>query len=291
MVDPKASDPAKEHPRPSTLGARVGKDLGPRVASGVVMAVAAAAFTWAGGWPFAGMILAIGVVLAWEWSRVVRGPDFDVAMIAHMVAAGTAVILSAIGAIGLSILALLIGAILVILLTVGHHPALSSLGVWYAGLPAIALLWFRQDPVYGLAAVAFLIVIVVVTDTAAYFSGRLIGGPRVWPRVSPNKTWAGLIGALIGSALAGAGIATLLPHTSGAKLAALAALLALMAQAGDFAESALKRKFGAKDASNIIPGHGGIMDRVDGLVAAVIVAAMIAAFANIQAPAQGLLTW
>lgn len=272
-------------------GGRVGKDLLPRVISGVVMAAVALGLTYAGFYPFAGMILVISVVVSWEWGRVVRGVGVDATLLAHVVAVVAAVALVTMQLVGLGVLALLIGAILVGLLASGRHPLTSAAGVAFAGLPAVALIWLRDDPRFGLSAVLFVMVIVVVTDTAAYFSGRLIGGPKLWPRVSPNKTWAGLLGAVLASAVAGAIFAPAVPGAHAAKLALLGAVLAVIAQGGDLAESALKRRFGAKDASNIIPGHGGFMDRIDGLVTASVAAALFGAFLNVQEPARALLQW
>jgi phosphatidate cytidylyltransferase len=120
-------------------------------------------------------------------------------------------------------------------------------------------------------------------------SGRLLQGPLLWPRVSPNKTWSGFIGALAASALVGALFWLVVPGSSPVRLAVVGALLALVAQAGDLAESALKRRFGAKDAGSILPGHGGVMDRVDGLVAAASAVGLAAAAINMHAPAQALL--
>ncbi len=280
-----------EPPKGPAPGGRVGKDLIPRVISGVVMAAVALGLTYAGFLPFAAMILVVSVIVAWEWGRIVRGVDVDVVTIAHIAAAVVAISLVAMGLVGLALLALLIGAFLVGLLATGRHPWMSAGGVAFAGLPGVALVWLRDDVAYGLLAVVFIMAIVVVTDTAAYFSGRLIGGPRLWPSVSPNKTWAGLMGAVSASAVAGAAFASLVPGASGLKLAILAAVLAVVAQAGDLAESALKRRFGAKDASNIIPGHGGFMDRIDGLVTAAIAAAVFGAVLNVQEPARAMLQW
>jgi phosphatidate cytidylyltransferase len=288
MAQPPRSEPPAES---SEAKSRIGNDLWPRVLSGVVMVAVTAGLTVAGLWPFAGLLLAVSGFVAWEWGRIVRGVQSDVVMVVHLGVVTVAVALVAMQLPGLALLALLIGAILVTLLCIGRSPGLSALGVGFAGLPAVALIWLRADEPYGLWAVLFVMAMVVVTDTAAYFSGRLIGGPKLWPRVSPSKTWAGLGGAVVGSALAAAAFASLVPKANPLHLALLGAVIAVVAQAGDFAESALKRKFGTKDASQIIPGHGGFMDRVDGLVTAAIFAALFAAVVNIHAPAQALLTW
>jgi phosphatidate cytidylyltransferase len=128
-----------------------------------------------------------------------------------------------------------------------------------------------------------------MTDTAAYFSGRTIGGPKLWPAVSPKKTWAGLIGGVSGAALVGAVFPTLTGSGFSVWLAILGLVLGLIAQAGDLAESALKRHYGLKDASDLIPGHGGFMDRMDGVVTASVFAALVALAIDAYAPARALL--
>lgn len=268
---------------------RVGADLVPRIISGVVMAAIAFGLTYAGPMPFAGLLLFAGMILAWEWGHMVRGATVDATMVAHIATVAAAVVLAAMGQIGLALIALSIGAILVGLLAMGHHAILSGVGVVFTGLPAVALIWLRNDGDLGFLAVLFVLLAVIATDTSAYFSGRLIGGPKIWPRVSPNKTWSGLIGAIIGAALVGIAVSQFLPGARPVRLAAIGALLAVIAQVGDFAESALKRRFGAKDASALIPGHGGLMDRVDGLVTAAVAAGLIAAASNLYAPARALL--
>jgi phosphatidate cytidylyltransferase len=291
MADPADHD-ASSSPAPAGgLMARVGKDLVPRFGSAVVLAAAVAGLTWLGGVAFAAMLLGVCGIVAWEWSRIIRGGVFDVAMIVHIGVVALAIGLATYGLIGLAVLALVIGAILLNLLTVGRHPGLSALGVPYAGLPAVALIWLRGDEPWGVWAVGFLVLAVAATDVGAYFAGRLIGGPKLWPRVSPNKTWAGLIGAMATSAVVAALFAQFVIGAHAGKLAALAVILALVAQAGDLGESMLKRRFGAKDASNIIPGHGGFMDRVDGLVTAAVFAALVAAALDMRAPAKALLLW
>jgi phosphatidate cytidylyltransferase len=137
--------------------------------------------------------------------------------------------------------------------------------------------------------VLFILLAVAATDTAAYFTGRTIGGPKLWPAVSPNKTWSGLAGGVTAAALTG----VVFPYVSGSGwsswLAGLGLFLGLVAQGGDLAESALKRHFGLKDASNLIPGHGGFMDRMDGIVTASVAAALIALASEAYAPARALL--
>jgi phosphatidate cytidylyltransferase len=275
--------------RPSGFGARVGSDLKTRVVSGVVLVGGLLALTIMGDLPFAMLLTLVGGVVAWEWGRIVRGADMDVATAAHAGTVVAAVVLTAMGQPFLGLLAVAIGMVLVGLLSFGRSAILSATGVAYAGLPVISLVWLRADSPHGLKAVLFIILTVAVVDTAAYFSGRLMGGPKLWAAVSPNKTWAGFGGAVVGGAVAGLITAWLVASTDVPALGFTGAVLAVVAQAGDLAESALKRAFGAKDASALIPGHGGAMDRVDGIIAASIAAAVWGAWINVHHPAGALL--
>jgi phosphatidate cytidylyltransferase len=271
------------------LADRLGPDMGLRLLSGTLLAGAVALCLFAGTAPFAGLVVAVAMLLGWEWGRLVHGHDAEVVVAVTILTAGGAGVLAAMGLVGLGLLALAIGAILAIVLSLGNNGVFSGVGVLYAGLPAIAMIWLRSDYARGLMAVVFLIVVIVTADTAAFVCGRLIGGPRLWPRVSPNKTWAGLVGALLASTLMGALFWLLVRDASPLRLAAVAGLLAFVAQVGDLAESALKRRFGAKDSSFLIPGHGGVMDRVDGLVAAASVAGLFSMAVNVHWPARALL--
>ena len=197
--------------------------------------------------------------------------------------------LAAFGYVGLGLLALPIGAILATLLSLGRNSVFSALGVFYSGVPPVALIWLRSDAALGLLAAIFVIVIVIASDTAGFIAGRLLGGPKLWPRVSPNKTWAGLVGALAASSIIAALFWFAIPESSAVRLAATGVVLSLVAQAGDLAELAIKRRFGAKDASSLIPGHGGVMDRVDGLVAAASAVGLAAFAINVHSPAHALL--
>lgn len=271
------------------LRTRLGSDFNPRLVSALVMAAIAALCTFLGSAAFAAMVAVVTVLLSWEWGRLVHGREGGVVIAVHIAAAGGAAVLAAFGYVGLGLLALPIGAILATLLSLGRNSMFSALGVFYAGLPAVALIWLRSDAGLGLVAVIFVIVVVVTSDTAGFLAGRLVGGPKLWPRLSPNKTWAGLVGALVASSLIAALFWLAVPASSVVWLAAAGAVLSLVAQAGDLAESAIKRRFGAKDAGTLIPGHGGVMDRVDGLVAAASAVGLAAFVINIHSPAQALL--
>jgi len=271
------------------LRARLGDDFAQRLVSGLAMGAVAALCTFLGAMPFAMLVVAVTVLLSWEWGRLIHGREGDMVIGVHAAAAGGAAVLAAFGKVGLGILLLPIGAILATLLTLGRNSVFSALGVFYVGLPAVSLIWLRSDPQLGLLAVIFVIVVVITTDTAGFVTGRLMGGPKLWPRVSPNKTWAGMVGALAASSVVAGLFWFVVPESSAVRLAAIGAILSFVAQAGDLAESTIKRRFGAKDASSLIPGHGGVMDRVDGLVAAASAVGLAAFAINVHSPAHALL--
>lgn len=267
------------------------RDLKPRIISAAVLAAVALWLTYAGSTPFAGLVILVTLLMSWEWARLVRGRNFDFGLLVHAAAVTAACVAAVMGVAALGVVILMIGAVIVLLVQLGDHGRLSSAGVFYVGLPAVALLWMRTDEPFGFAAVLFILVVVWMTDIAAYFGGRLIGGARLWPRVSPNKTWAGLISGVSAGAIAGGIFAAFLPEPSVLQLGLTALILGLVSQMGDLAESALKRSHGVKDASALIPGHGGFLDRVDGVVFAACFAALLALALNMQEPAQALLYW
>lgn len=266
-------------------------ELSKRIVSGVAIGVVALAMTYWSPVLFAVLVFVVAAAMSWEWGRIVRPSAMpDTGMIVHILAVLLAAVLSATDMAGLGIAATIVGAIAVAALTFGVGNAqLSGVGVLYTGLPVVALGWLRGDEPLGFLATLFVLLSVVVTDVGAYASGRTLGGPKLWPEISPNKTWSGLIGGVSAAAIAGALFAWLSGTGSAAWLASLGLMLGLVAQAGDLAESALKRHFGLKDSGDLIPGHGGVMDRMDGIVTASVIAAMIAFAIDAYAPARALL--
>ncbi len=260
-----------------------------RIASGAVLAAVAFALAYAGPGPFAALILVVGLLVSWEWGRMVRGASADLAFFVHAIAVTGAIVLAVAGYAALGAAVLVTAAIILVPLVFGHGARLSALGVFYVGLPAISLIWLRSDAPYGFAAVLLVFAIVWCSDIGAYAAGRLIGGPRLWPQVSPNKTWAGLLGGLAAGSAGALIVLLFAPDTVAVRLALTGLALALVAQAGDLAESALKRVFGLKDASDLIPGHGGFMDRMDSIVAVAVAAALYALACDPYAPARALL--
>jgi len=268
-------------------------DLLLRVASAMVMAPTAIAFAYLGGWWFLLFWLAAACVVFWEWTHLVAPP----AKAVRPALAGTCGLVFAGLAWGLGY-PVVAAAALVAGYAVAVGPAFKGNRLWIAGgvLYAATLVFapavLRADLSYGLAAILLLFAVVWSTDIAAYFGGRLIGGPKLWPQVSPNKTWSG---ALSGAAVAiVAGVAVGWGAGAGNLfwVATVALLLSIAAQAGDLFESSVKRHFGAKDAGQIIPGHGGLMDRLDGFVAAALLAVLIGlARGGIESPSAALMIW
>jgi len=165
-------------------------------------------------------------------------------------------------------------------------------GVPYAGALGVAPIVLRSDGEAGFLAMIFLFAIVWATDIVAYFVGRGIGGPKLMPQVSPKKTWSGALGGTVAAVFAALAMAKAAALTGWFAIAMLAIILSVVAQGGDLFESFLKRRFGAKDSSHLIPGHGGLMDRLDGFVTASVVAALIGlARGGFDAPGRGLLVW
>jgi phosphatidate cytidylyltransferase len=267
------------------------RDLGPRVLSAALLGCVALGLLYSGVYPFTALILMISLAMCWEWGRVVRTADTgsDTVLFVHGLAVAAAILLAAVGYAALALVALIAGTFVVGALRFGEKARLSALGVLYVGLPAVALVALRGSEPYGFQAVLFIILTVIATDTLAYFTGRSAGGPKLWPNVSPNKTWSGLIGGVTGAGFVGAIFGMTTSGASIGRLVMIGLALGLVSQGGDLAESALKRGFGVKDTSSLIPGHGGFMDRMDGLVVAAVAAALIGLAVNVYAPARALL--
>lgn len=243
-----------------------------RVISAIVLILVVFAVTYLGGLAFKLLAIAIGAAVYLEW-HVMMGAR---RMGAHAwIAAASLVAAFLVLAISQSpdIILLAIAAAVIVSglsgLVLGHGFALAG-GVAYAAFPAAALALLRGDDGAGIIAVLFLFLVVWATDIFAYFVGRRVGGPKLAPGISPNKTWSGAIGGAVAAALAGLIVSAFSGAPGMAAAVALALFLSIVAQFGDLFESALKRRFGVKDSGTIIPGHGGMMDRVDGLVAAAV---------------------
>lgn len=255
------------------------RDIGVRAASALVLAPAAVLATWAGGWWFLALMSAACVLLASEWARMSAPRAWRVVAVAVGVALLAAVVATALGRLSIGLVILVAGAAsaFVFAKSRGQEGIDAAYGVLYLGWPAILIVWLRDQPEpSGLNWTVLVFVVAWASDIMAYLVGSTFGGPKLWPRFSPNKTWSGFIGGLVAGVAAAMGCALWLDMGSlsvwWAVPLGLAAALATMA--GDLWESALKRRFGVKDAGAIIPGHGGLLDRVDGLMFAIVIVAV-----------------
>ena len=269
-------------------------DLARRAASGLLLAALALGLAWWGGYAFALFWTVAALLVLGEWEGILgRGERMSIASLATGGVAILAAVAAALsGSLLASLLLLLVGGAAVAALRQGRPAAiLSGLGVPYAGAMVIPIVLLRGGSASGLVAVLFVFAAVWGSDIMAYFFGRAFGGPKLWPRVSPKKTWSGFLGGTLCGAAAAAAVALVAGYAQPGLLFLMAFLLAVMSQGGDLLESALKRRFGAKDASNLIPGHGGLMDRLDGFAAASLGAVFIGLARHAADPAAGLLLW
>jgi phosphatidate cytidylyltransferase len=243
-----------------------------RVLSALVLVPVALAVVTAGGWIYVLGVALLVTLMALEWRRLseVRfGPRYGrLAGAATLAVSLGATTITALGRPRDAVLCVLIGAMLAgVVARVRAAAALwAGIGVALIGLPAVALVWLRSVPELGLGLLLWLLIVVWTTDTAAYAVGRRLGGPRLAPVISPGKTWSGLSGGVLGASLAGAITLWALGSERVIHAAGLGAAFAVLAQLGDLAESALKRRAGVKDSGSLIPGHGGVLDRVDGFL-------------------------
>ncbi len=257
------------------------RDLGIRIVSAAILAPLALLALSFGGWPWK-MWLLVGLIgMCAEWAKLakidVKATLFLAIPFALVTPAATAV--APRDGIILVFIIAAVGALVARRLILG-------LGVLYIWPAFVSLLVLRTGP-NGFRNVLFLVLVVWGTDIGAYLVGRLVGGPRLAPKISPGKTWSGTFGGLAAAALVGAASG----HERAAVAAALAIGLSVIAQAGDLLESAIKRHFGVKDTSRLIPGHGGLMDRLDGFIAAAILAFLIGLARGLPSVAGGLFYW
>ena len=266
------------------------RNLSTRIIAAAVLIPLAVAIAYAGGWLWAALVTLAAIGLYVEWLMVV-GRAADKRVVATgVVALAVAGLCLAIGRIDAALVVLGVGLVAVALITPAQRNW-SAAGFLYAAVAEVASVLLRLDPVKGFAALIFVLVIVWVTDSGGYFAGRGIGGPKLWPRVSPKKTWAGAVGGFAAS-LAVAGAFAALDLGKAWPLLMISGVLSVVSQLGDLFESAVKRRFGVKDSSQIIPGHGGLLDRLDGYVAAVAIAALFGFLrGGADGVGRGLMVW
>ncbi|ABV93238.1 phosphatidate cytidylyltransferase [Dinoroseobacter shibae DFL 12 = DSM 16493] len=238
------------------------EDLLPRLASAVVMVLVGVVAIWYGGYLFLFLLAAVVGAMVWELARMVAPEDKTGAVVVAG-AAAAALASCAVLPLGFALPLLILPA----MIGVGRFESsrrVFALYTAFIGVAGLGLWVLRQD--FGMVWMLWLVLLVVVTDVAGYFAGRIIGGPKFWPRVSPKKTWSGTVAGWIGAGLVGWGFMT--QTIAGAELIGISIALAMASQLGDVTESALKRRAGVKDSSALIPGHGGLLDRFDGMLGA-----------------------
>jgi phosphatidate cytidylyltransferase len=243
-----------------------------RALSALTLVPVALGIVLAGSWIYPLFVALLAVLMALEWRRLSEARfDPQYGRLAGGIALGVSLVATILASLGRpheAVACVGLGmALAVVLARTRAATALwAAIGVALIGLPTIALVWLRSIPELGLSLVLWLLIVVWSTDTAAYVVGRRIGGLRLAPSISPGKTWSGLSGGIIGASLASAVTAWALGSERLVQAAGLGAVFAVLAQLGDLAESALKRRAGVKDSGSLIPGHGGVLDRVDGLL-------------------------
>ncbi|WP_283177957.1 phosphatidate cytidylyltransferase [Gemmobacter sp. 24YEA27] len=243
-------------------------DLAPRILSAIVMLAVGGLAIWLGGIWFLALAVISSALMMWELARMTRGQGFDASI---LLGALTAVVL----VMGITLpwaLPFLLLPSLIGVLTPRRDILAFGPYALVIVMTAMALIILRSDT-HGVVAIAWLLSVVVASDVLGYFAGRILGGPKFWPKISPKKTWSGTVAGWIGAALVGFGFW----HYAGFGAAVLwvSPLIAFAGQLGDIAESAIKRRAGVKDASNLIPGHGGLLDRFDALAFASVLAVIL----------------
>ena len=265
-----------------------------RILSALVLVPMALGAVWIGGVVFGAIVAVVCVAAAWELGKMLgSGPFGPVVWLPAVAAVVPMAVQFTAGPVwAFAALALCAAIAVPLAYAIRARPGASLLGVVYIGLPALALVALRNTQALGLSAIILVFVAVWATDIGAYFAGRRLGGPKLAPSISPGKTWSGAIGGLLAAILAGFAVAQMTGGASMVAIGLVAAVLSVAAQIGDLFESALKRRAGVKDSSHLIPGHGGVLDRVDGLLFAAVAALVIgAARAGLSAPGQGVLVW
>ena len=282
---------------PGSGGARVpltASNLAIRIVSALVLAPLAVVTAYVGGVPFVLFWGVAAIAILWEWTTLVAGRDHRLMVSACGSAVAVAALVTCIGRPIAAILLIGLGALASLIFAPRHRRLWVTAGVGYAGVMLMAPSILRSDDTdgFGFVAIILLFAVVWTTDVVGYFAGRAFGGPRLAPTISPKKTWSGAIAGTLGAVVAAVGVACLWGDYNRIAIAFVALVLSVVAQVGDLMESRIKRQFGVKDSSALIPGHGGVMDRLDGFWAAALVGCLVGlARGGLDGAARGLLMW
>ncbi|MDD3446213.1 MAG: phosphatidate cytidylyltransferase [Zavarzinia sp.] len=251
-------------------------DLGRRIVSGIVLACIGLAGVHLGGGWFIALIAVVALALVFEWDAITVRNGLGLVAGVHLAFVAGALWAGIEGAFLPALAVVAVGVVVSVVLARlrGGLMLWPALAVPYVALPCLAMIWLRFDAAEGTGLVYWLLATIWATDTGAYAAGRTIGGPKLAPRISPKKTWAGLIGGVVAAMIVGAAVAYAVDLPQPLVLGLIAGFTGAWSQVGDLCESAMKRHFGVKDSSRLIPGHGGFLDRLDGLLFAAPVAAV-----------------
>jgi phosphatidate cytidylyltransferase len=263
-----------------------------RVVSAAVLAPLALVAAYIGGLPFALFWGIAALVVLWEWMTLVVGPNYRLLVLSCAAAIAVADFLAWLGRPVTALFMVGLGALAGAIFAPSERRLWVIAGAGYAGGMVLAPVFLRADAGFGFAVILLLFAIVWTTDVLGYFAGRAFGGPKLWPSVSPKKTWSGAICGTVGAIAIALFVAAQFGSFDRIAIIAVALLLSVVAQAGDLFESWVKRQFDAKDSSHIIPGHGGVMDRLDGFWAAAVVGCVVGLLrGGFDEPARGVLIW
>jgi len=275
---------------PAAAAGQDSRNLVTRIAAALVLAPVAIVCAYIGGWVWTTLVTFAAIGLFVEWLMVTCAERNMGVTLSGVVALALAAPFLAAGRVEAALVVLGLGLVAVAVRS--PVPRIWAIaGYLYAAIAQLAAVVVRLDREAGLSALILVLLVVWATDIGGYFAGRAIGGPKLWPRVSPKKTWAGAVGGFAASLVVAAlfaafGFARVIP------MLLLAAILSIAAQFGDLFESAVKRHFGVKDSSHIIPGHGGLMDRLDGFVAAIALAAIFGVLrGGVDGVGHALMVW
>jgi phosphatidate cytidylyltransferase len=266
------------------------RNLVQRIAAAAVLIPLALALAYAGGAAWTVLVTLIAIGLYVEWLMVVGEVRVTSVTATGALMLAISGVCLAFGLVDFAVVVLGLGLAIVALLAAGHR-SWAAAGFVYASAAALASFIVRLDYDYGWFALVLVLLVVWASDIGGYVAGRGIGGPKLAPLISPNKTWAGAIGGFVASIVvaacwAAAGAGNIIP------VVAVGAVLSIVSQLGDLFESAVKRRFGVKDSSHIIPGHGGLLDRLDGYVAAIVFAAILGLVrGGLDGVGRGLMIW